>query len=79
MVLTVFGWILACRLGVHIYLSINDDLHQYVMNPQRPKSSKLHLTLPVNVNYLVGMCELVGGFVGSATTVFGVSVAARAI
>jgi hypothetical protein len=75
MVLTVLGWILAYLLTAHIYFSIDDDLRN-MMHPQEPKSSD-PIPLPVNVNYLVGMCGLVGGFVGSATTVFGVSVAAR--
>lgn len=75
MVLTVLGWILAFLLTLHIYSSINDDFRN-MMHPQEPKSSD-PISLTVDVNYLAGMCGLVGGFVGSATTVIGVSVAAR--
>lgn len=74
-VLTVVAWMLACRATMYIYGTIDDEIHS-MMVPQISDSTIVR-RWPITPDYLLGLCGLVGGLVGSSITAFAVSMVAK--
>jgi hypothetical protein len=64
------AWILAVETTLYVQHSIKT----YTRNIPRPGSTVLEFLLPI-VNYLWGLCGMVGGFLGSAIVVLAMSAA----
>jgi hypothetical protein len=80
--MTVFAWYLAVRVALHIYSTIDDAVRAQYPLPKSPAPGPDdafpdNIRWPVHAPYLLGMCGIVAGFVGSLVTAFAVSVAAR--
>jgi hypothetical protein len=74
---TVIAWIAAAKLSIHIYTTIDSEIQDAISAIERAPLSPQPLKLPLSLDYLVGLCGIVGGFVGSAITVLGVAVTAK--
>ena len=74
---TVLAWIAAAKLSVHIYTTIDSEVQDVISSIKRVPQSPEPLKLPLSLDYLLGLCGIVGGFVGAAITVLGVAVTAK--
>jgi len=74
---TMIAWISATKLSVHIYRTIDSEIQEVISSMERLPQSPEPFKIPLTPDYLVGLCGIVGGFVGSAIVVLSVAVATK--